>query len=107
MLKINATQPTARADSYIDGDAIVGYFPVDETLPPYTPQKAELIIEGELWREPSTREAWVAHDGQGNIDGFGIESYWEEECKDPAGYFFPADDYQFLPPNDCDCYVPV
>ena len=107
MLRINATQVTARGDSYLDGDEIVGYFPVDETRPPYTPQKVELVTEGELWREPSTRWAWVAHDGDGNVDGFGIESYWAEEGKNPGAYFFPPDDYQFLPPDDCDCIVPI
>ena len=85
--------------------SVVGYFPVDPTLPPFEPQLSKFVKTDAFESEPIANFAWVSHDGNGKVDGFPICESWEEESKNPFLYLSFLDDY--LLPEDSDCHIPV
>ena len=109
MLKIPATQDHEYQDAgYVTTTSVVGYFPVNESLPPFCPQRVELV-EGDLERSPNARFAWVAHDGNGRVAGFSIHPYWKSECANPEWELNPSNpkgfDYDL--PEDCESSISV
>jgi hypothetical protein len=105
MLKIHATQTHQPQDrGYVGTERIVGYFPVSEEVSPYQPQLVKLVQERRLERTPTATQAWVAHDGHGNVSGFTVESYWVEECANPEWELSPlnVEGFEYEPPEHCD-----
>lgn len=109
MLKIKATQDTDHGwdSGMVETTEVVGFFPVNEDLPAFQPQRTRLV-EGSMLRDPSTNEAWVSHDGKGGVSGFPIEPLWAEECANPEAYFEEnGDEFQYEPPSSCESYISV
>ena len=69
---VNAHEETNYDESsgYVNYPYKVGEFVIPEGTPPFTPVRVPLTLLPEyLGLEPKYEWAWVAHDGQGNVQG--------------------------------------
>ena len=92
MLKVIATQWSNQSSGRVDVPNVVGYFPIPEGTPAFTPVKVGFVQTEVLNRGALTQsEAWVAHDGEGNVLG---------DFENDTEYF--GDPGEYLPQNDCE-----
>lgn len=110
MLRINASMDAFEDDYEGYYDPVVGFFPIDDTLPPFQPQRVRLVTGANgLIAKSSDTEAWVAHDGHGRVAGFQISELYAEECANPEWWLNPAnpEGFGYDSPDNYESYIPV
>lgn len=105
MLYVNAHEETNYDSNsgYVNYPYKVGEFIIPESIPPFTPVLVPLTLLPEYENCKFKHEwAWVAHDGQGNVQGDTTDPATDTEV---AKWFADPDEYN--PSGYCDGSIDV